>query len=246
MRRPHHDAPLVRQLRILRNRVERKRAGMHRRPQRVSMQPQQQLKDPLIRPRPDVPFAIIDGGIHLLRRPRPQPPILIVKENPSILYGWLRLHMQAGANVHRRMMRDWHIRPPRPRRDAHLPRNLKQRIRNAAPVRSGNHQRMLHSRHRRGDHRRNRRLPLAGDCRGVKFSPGHKRINLRRLAEDADQDQLRRQRCGKRSQHARLHAGDLLHIGCKGLRRYPYRLGISWRNINPRSAAIRRKRKRRL
>ena len=183
---------------------------MHRRPQRVGMQTQQQLEDALVGVRADVALAVIYRGVHLLRGPRTQAPVLVIQEDAAILHRWRRLYKQTGPHVDSGVMRDGHIGPPRPRRDAHLPRERKQRIRRTAPVIRRDDKRQLHTgqevRLALGlafglridlgiqDGRRFRRLPFAFNRSCYQAVCSAQLIDLRRLAQYANQDQVRRQR----------------------------------------------------
>ena len=146
--------------------------------------------------------------------------------------------MHTRANGDGGMVRDGNVSPPRPRRDAHLPREREQRVRRAAPVAARDHQRAAHSRHRRGNHRRYRRFPLAQDCFAVDLVRGGEFIDLRRVAENADQDQVRRQRPSERRKQARLDAGDLLHICRKSLSRDAHGLWILRRDVDRRRPSV--------
>ena len=82
MRRTHDDGVIVRDKFVLRVEIERARDFVHRRPERVGFQAQQQLADARVGLRPDVARLRLESFC----RPRLQAPVFVVEEDAAILH----------------------------------------------------------------------------------------------------------------------------------------------------------------
>jgi len=140
MGRPHHNSVLLGNDLVVFKGIERLGAVMHSRPQMVGFQTQQQFKHFSIGLRPDIP---VFGRIGL-SRPRMQPPIFIIDEDPAIFHRRRTLFITAGPHHQPLPMKNGHIRPPEPGRNPHSFRQIEHPVGRPAPVAAGNDQTSLH------------------------------------------------------------------------------------------------------
>ena len=130
------DAIAPGERRVARITKEGRRNGVHRRPQRIGLQPPHQFEDTLIGLRPDIALFRVEG----LGRPGLEPPILVVQEDAAILHR--RRARDEGPvgddNPVATTRRD--IRPPFPGRHAQRTRKVGHAISRTPCIRSGNQQ----------------------------------------------------------------------------------------------------------
>jgi len=126
--------------------VERLRDIVHRGPDVIGAQPQQQFENLRVGGRTG-----LTGRIKRLLRPRIQPPILVVQENTAILHTGRRGDKSSGAHKKRRLLRRRHVGIPIPRRNTHRLGQGKRAESRTAPVAAGNYERLRHIWKRIGD-----------------------------------------------------------------------------------------------
>ena len=85
VRRPHDDRVAIGDDLVLRVEVERPGAGVHRRPQVVGLEPQEQLEDLGVGLRADVP-GLAGAGLMVLLGPLLEAPVFVVDEDAAILH----------------------------------------------------------------------------------------------------------------------------------------------------------------
>ena len=222
--RAHDDAIAVRNDLVLRDRVERGRAFVHRRPERVGLQPQQELEDLRVGPRADV----ADFGLEGLCRPRLQPPILVVDEDAAVLHGGRAKLAGSCGDEKVVAVRGSYVRPPVPGRDADCPRQLEHAECRATPVAARDYQRAVHRRDQEA-------LPFALDPARVEPPVGHKPVDERTPAQGADEDGGPVRPCAL-NQDGRLPARHALHIIPKEARGKADAFEVPRRHANRRHA----------
>ena len=133
----HDDGVVVGDDLVLRVAIEGRRLLMHRGPEIVGAQAQQQLEDLGVGLGPETQAFV---GREVLRRPRPDAPHLVVDEDAAVLHrGRSDPHAFRG-NVERVAMRGRHIGPPIPRRHADPARQFINAVRRPAAVAAGDDQ----------------------------------------------------------------------------------------------------------
>lgn len=137
MGRAQHDAILVGHGPVALHLEERHRALVHRRPNGIGTQAQQQFKYLLIRARPDA--SRLCRRFEVGRTPGIQPPVFIIEENTTELDVGTLLNHQSVGQPHLVAPLRTDIGPPGPGRHADQPRQFQHPIGSAARIAAGHH-----------------------------------------------------------------------------------------------------------
>jgi hypothetical protein len=181
VRRAHHDAVLVRELRVQRV-VVAKGAVPHRRPEVVGLQAQQQLED--------LRVELVVVAAELLPRPAGERGRLVVDEDAAVLHGRLTLHVAAGPYEELRARRGRHVGPPVPGRDAYLFGEFVEAVDGAALVAAGDDERALDAGPGPLDDLRDARLPEPAQALHFKLARACQLVYQAAPAERADDDDV--------------------------------------------------------
>ncbi len=180
----HHDRPLIGQDHILMHRAELDRAVVHGRPEVVALEAKNQLVHLFI----GFGANVAELGIKRLGGPRLKTPILVIDENASVLHVRRTLLERAGLDVKRFLRIRSDVRPPVPWRNADLLRQFKHPKRRAAPIASGDDQRLLDAREGIIDDLYDVRLPLAAHAFNIDLAVIGELIDQLALPERTDQN----------------------------------------------------------
>ena len=153
MRCAHDDAIFVGQFGIQRI-VFVERIVPHGRPEIICLQPQEQLEDLLVK------FVIVAADILALTQPV-RARRLVIEKDAAIFHGRRALDICAGLHEERILVADGHIRPPIPRRNADLLREIVDAVNGPALVAARNHQRGGNPRQRIFNYLQNKRFPFS-------------------------------------------------------------------------------------
>ena len=140
MRRSDDNPITLRRLPVSRNLVKSDSRSVHRRPDRIGTQAQQQLENPGIGLRTQ--FSGHTAAF-VTRAPRVETPILVVEENTPVLdRGSLRAVVSRGKR-HRPCGTGRHVGPPLPGRHAHETRKFQHAVSRTARIAAHDEQRTL-------------------------------------------------------------------------------------------------------
>ncbi len=115
------------------------------------------------------------------------------------------------------VVHDRHVGPPAPGRDAHLPREAEQGKGSAAAVAAGDDECATDTRHWAVDDSGECGLPLAVDDGAVELVCRSEPTQLRRMACNADEDELHRRNVLQGVQDARPDPSDVFDVGGEGI-----------------------------
>ena len=141
VRSSHNDAVLVRQPGVVWI-VFVERTAPHCRPQIVSFEPEYQFENFCV----ELLVVIAEFFMH----PPAERGRFIIQENAAILHCWRPLYELAGFHVERVFVLHRNIRPPVPRRDPHLLREIVDAVDRASFVTARDDQRVGNPWHRLG------------------------------------------------------------------------------------------------
>ena len=185
MRRAHDNAVIVGERGVPRVGIERLGAGMHRRPERVGFEPEQQFENFRVGLGSNAAVFRLEG----FRRPRLQAPVLVVQENTTILHRGRPEPLQPGGNQQRGFFLWRGIRPPMPWGNTDLLGEFIDAERGASPVAADDDERLRHIGKRFVDDRDDKTFPSAGQGAEIEAFLRGEAINQRMFAAGADENQ---------------------------------------------------------
>ena len=182
MRRSHHDAVRLGVGGVLRVLVEFVGHRVHRRPEKIRLQAQEQLEDLLVGLR-----ARFLPGVQLGSRPGGEV-FFVVDEDAAVLDRRLALleHAAVDGDGRRRCGRD--VSPPVPGRDADSLRQLVDAVDGPPSIAAGDDESSGHAGHRIRHRLDDGRFPFSGDTHGVQLPGRGQRVDGGALAQRSHHD----------------------------------------------------------
>ena len=208
VRRAHDDAVIVGEHGVAWISVEGFGAGVHRRPEGVGLEAQQELEDFCVGLGADAAVFRFEG----FRGPRLQAPILVIDEDAAILHRWRAEAFQTRRNQQRGFLFGRDVGPPMPGRNTDLLGKFIDAECGAAAVAADDDERLRHTGERFFHDGDDETLPRSGQRSDIDFLFCGETVDHRMFAQGADENQCSAFGEG-RDGHGRLCPGDAFDVG---------------------------------